>query len=446
MASKPQPELRIVLVGKTGVGKTTIMNALLGKPYSPEASASSQTKKCQIVNNVEVGGQKLLVIDTPGVHNTEMTKEVLKEEIVKCITYAVAADPHVFLYVLKLGALSTEDYTTREIIQKMFGEESKNYTLAVFNSDGPDTIPDEEIQETFISEFHGGYYFFNKKNPASDQVSGLLEKINKMVEKNEGSITPCPDSPTEPELRIVLVGKTGVGKTTIMNALLGKPYSPEASASSQTKKCQIVNNVEVGGQKLLVIDTPGVHNTEMTKEVLKEEIVKCITYAVAADPHVFLYVLKLGALSTEDYTTREIIQKMFGKESKNYTLAVFNSDGPDTIPDEEIQETFISEFHGGYYFFNKKNPASDQVSGLLEKINKMVEKNEGKYYTSEMLTMAQEVMEKKGITSAKPTDDKLRTVVTHILSLTMGEPLADMVLDIVDFVADKVQKMVLKKS
>ncbi|XP_044044701.1 GTPase IMAP family member 4-like [Siniperca chuatsi] len=239
----------------------------------------------------------------------------------------------------------------------------------------------------------------------------------------------------QPELRIVLVGKTGVWKTTIMNALLGN--SPKASASSDTTECQIVNKVEVGEQKLLVIDTPGVHNTEMTEE----EIVKCITYAAAAGPHVFLYVLKLGALSTEDYTTREIIQRMFGEESKNYTLAVFNGPCSDTVV-KQIQETFISEFRGGYYFFNNKNTSGNQVSGLLEKINKMVEKNEGKNYTSEMLKKAQEVMEKEGITSDKPTDDNLRAGVKLLLSLTAGELLAESVLGIVDSVVGQIEKKV----
>lgn len=63
---------------------------------------------------------------------------------------------------------------------------------------------------------------------------------------------------TSQTVRTIVIGKTGTGKSTLCNALLGKTslFNVSAELNSQTKKCQIEKGV-FHGHHLEVVDTPG---------------------------------------------------------------------------------------------------------------------------------------------------------------------------------------------
>ncbi|XP_039681371.1 GTPase IMAP family member 4-like [Perca fluviatilis] len=261
--------------------------------------------------------------------------------------------------------------------------------------------------------------------------------------------------PNEPKLSIMLVGLTGVGKTSVMNTLLGRENPKHVlSASSQTTECKM-ETVQRGDQELVIIDTPGVLNTEKKEEELKKDIAEIIAgAALDGGPHVFLLVMQAKVFSEKDKEAVEIIQKIFGDGFEDYTLVLFTHRGKLVPTHKDLEKfEFLKKFiHGDDSFHSFENNECEnvkgeekekQVSDLVEKINKMVENNKKRNaprYTSEMLKEAQETLKKMEKEMEKSEPNGTKKMVQMIVDGLVGEPLGGFVNNIVESAIEKVAK------
>jgi len=272
----------VALVGRPNVGKSTLFNVLTGTRDAIVADVPGLTRDRQYGFG-RVGPMPFVVVDTGGlVENPKGIEAQMRAQTERAVA---EADRLILLVDGRAGLTPQDDFVAREIRRS-----GKPTTLAVNKSEGLD--PD-----VVAADFHA----LGLGEPLSIAASHG-QGCEELMEQALAGLEPEPAELTDPAaegIRIAIIGRPNVGKSTLVNRLIGEERVI-ASDQPGTTRDSILVPFERDGRKFQLIDTAGMRRRARVEDVIERASVAKTLQAIDEAHVVILVVDAHDTVSEQD--------------------------------------------------------------------------------------------------------------------------------------------------
>ncbi|MCK5003290.1 MAG: ribosome biogenesis GTPase Der [Gammaproteobacteria bacterium] len=241
------------LVGRPNVGKSTLFNVLTKSRDALVADFPGLTRDRKYGHG-SYESKEFVVIDTGGLSGES---EELDEHMAKQTLLAIEESNAILFLVDARDGLTSAD----EVISERLRRTGKQITLVVNKCDGLD-------ERTVSSEFYA-LGFGNPVVIAAAQNRGIHELL--IVALRDFEVEETDELPHESEqgIKVAFVGRPNVGKSTLVNRVLGEERVVVFDMPGTTRD-SIFIPFEREGQRYTLIDTAGVRRRRSVKEAVEK--------------------------------------------------------------------------------------------------------------------------------------------------------------------------------
>ena len=258
---KKKKLMNVSIVGRPNVGKSSLFNAIVKKRQAIVDPTPGVTRD-RISSEIKYDNHHFQIIDTGGITNEDIDEFT---ELIKIETMKAIEESDLLIFMIEYPELLKEDYEIADMIRK-----SGKNTILVVNKmdrarDDDDFIYAWELslgEPIPVSVIH-------KRNLLSiyEKIIEFID-ITPAIAPEQEENTDKQDKDTSSNIKIAIVGKPNVGKSSLLNILLGKQRALVSDHPGTTRD-SISEIVKYNDINLEFIDTAGIRRKNKVTEDLE---------------------------------------------------------------------------------------------------------------------------------------------------------------------------------
>ena len=255
----------VAIVGRPNVGKSTLFNKLAGKRIAIVEDTPGVTRD-RIYAQAEWLRHNFTIIDTGGIEPTN--EDIIMVQMRRQANIAIeTADVIIFIVDGKAG-LHPADYEVAQMLRKS----GKQIVLVV------NKIDRRELEDNAFEFYNLG--IGNPITISATQGLGLGDMLDEVVAHFDEIVSEDED---EEYIKIAMVGKPNVGKSSLINKLLGENRNIVSNIPGTTRDA-IDSKLETAEGKFILIDTAGLRRKSKIKEEIERySVIRTLTAVERAD-------------------------------------------------------------------------------------------------------------------------------------------------------------------
>lgn len=244
----------VVIVGRPNVGKSTLFNAILGQRRSIVGDEPGITRD-RIHSEAVHRRKRFELIDTGGIIPDD--EQLIPAQILKQARVALKKAAQIVFLIDGRTEITAADRDLALLLRKL----NKPVLLAVNKIDVPK-------RESLVTEFYS--LGFERVMPVSaEHKLGLWELLDEVTGEFPVTETDEPAEAQPRAVRVAIIGRPNVGKSTLLNAMVGYERAIVSPIAGTTRD-SVDETVEVGGQPYTFVDTAGIRRKGKTREMAEK--------------------------------------------------------------------------------------------------------------------------------------------------------------------------------